>query len=66
VTWPDERIVRTSVGDLAESLRALGATTTVLVLVGDAVGDAPRSTRSHVYAPTYAHSFRTTATPPDG
>jgi precorrin-4/cobalt-precorrin-4 C11-methyltransferase len=66
VTWPDERIVRTSVGDLAESLRALGATTTVLVLVGDAVGDAPMSTRSHVYAPTYAHSFRTTATPPDG
>jgi precorrin-4/cobalt-precorrin-4 C11-methyltransferase len=59
VTWPDEQVVRTCVGNLAESLRALGASTTVLVLVGDALGDQPNSTRSHVYAPTYAHSFRT-------
>jgi len=69
VTWPDEQVVRTSVGNLAESLRTLGATTTVLVLVGDALGDEPNSGRSHVYAPSYAHSFRTgvshDATPPD-
>jgi len=58
VSWPDERIVRTTVGDLAADLRALQTTTTVLVLVGDAVGEHDAAVRSHVYAPTYAHSFR--------
>jgi precorrin-4/cobalt-precorrin-4 C11-methyltransferase len=61
VSWPDETIVRTTVGRLAEDLRALGATTTVLVLVGDALappGAECGSRRSHVYAADYAHSFR--------
>ncbi len=58
VSWPDERIVSTSVGRLAEDLDALGATTTVLVLVGDALGLGELAARSHVYAPDYAHSFR--------
>ena len=40
-TWPDERIVRTTVGALAADLRATGATMTVLVLVGDALADGP-------------------------
>jgi precorrin-4/cobalt-precorrin-4 C11-methyltransferase len=64
VSWPEERIVRTTVGRLADDLRALGATTTVLVLVGDAL-DPHGARRSHVYAPDYAHSFRSaTPTPP--
>jgi precorrin-4/cobalt-precorrin-4 C11-methyltransferase len=58
VSWPDERIVHTTVGDLADDLHALGVTTTVLVLVGDALGTRAAAARSHVYAPTYAHSFR--------
>lgn len=58
VSWPDEQIVRTSVGRLADDLLALGAKTTVLVLVGDALGLGESPARSHVYAPKYAHSFR--------
>jgi len=58
VSWPDERIVRTTVGALATDLRTLGASTTVMVLVGEALGTPEASARSHVYAPTYAHSFR--------
>jgi precorrin-4/cobalt-precorrin-4 C11-methyltransferase len=58
VSWPDERIVRTTVGRLAADLRALGTSTTVLVLVGDALGAHDSAARSHVYAPAYAHSFR--------
>jgi precorrin-4 methylase len=50
--------VFTTVGRLAEDLEALGATTTVLVLVGDALGLEEITARSHVYAPDYAHSFR--------
>jgi precorrin-4/cobalt-precorrin-4 C11-methyltransferase len=58
VSWPDERLVRTTVGRLADDLRALGATTTVLVLVGDALDPQGTACRTHVYAPDYAHSFR--------
>ena len=57
-SWPDERIVWSTVGALADDLRALGATTTVLVLVGDALAPATDPQRSHVYAAGYAHSFR--------
>ena len=60
-SWPDEVVVRTTVGDLAEDLLATGATTTVLVVVGPALsGAAPRS---HLYAPTYAHRFRRRSAP---
>jgi len=58
VSWPDEQIVETTVGALADDLRALGRTTTVLVLVGDALALDEIAARSHVYAPDYSHSFR--------
>jgi precorrin-4/cobalt-precorrin-4 C11-methyltransferase len=58
VSWPDERIVDTTVGALADTLHALGATTTVLVLVGAALALDEIAARSHVYAPDYTHSFR--------
>jgi precorrin-4/cobalt-precorrin-4 C11-methyltransferase len=61
VSWPDEQVVHTSVGRLADALRVVGATTTVLVLVGDALGPSANARRSHVYAPEYAHSFRSAA-----
>jgi precorrin-4/cobalt-precorrin-4 C11-methyltransferase len=64
VSWPDERVVPTTVGRLADDLPALGATTTVLVLVGDAL-DPHGARRSHVYAPDYAHSFRPSRPAPD-
>jgi precorrin-4/cobalt-precorrin-4 C11-methyltransferase len=58
VSWPDEQLVHTTVGRLADDLRALGRTTTVLVLVGDALAPRTVAARSHVYAPDYSHSFR--------
>jgi precorrin-4/cobalt-precorrin-4 C11-methyltransferase len=63
VSWPDERLLRSTVGGLADDLRALGVTATVMVLVGPALGDpgtggSPAPIRSHVYSPTYAHTFR--------
>jgi len=55
-SWPDERVVTTTLARLAAELDALGATRTVLVLVGPALrGAAPRS---HLYAPKFAHKFR--------
>ena len=37
-TWPDQLVVRTTVGQLAQDLATTGARTTVLVLVGPALG----------------------------
>jgi precorrin-4/cobalt-precorrin-4 C11-methyltransferase len=61
VSWPDEQIVGTTVGELAATLERTGARTTVLVLVGPALaGAAPRS---HLYAPGWAHKFRRRSRP---
>jgi precorrin-4/cobalt-precorrin-4 C11-methyltransferase len=55
-SWPDERVVPTTVGRLARDLHATKARRTVLVLVGPALaGAAPRS---HLYSPDYSHMFR--------
>lgn len=58
VSWPDESIVRTTVGELAEAMRGLGETMTVLVLVGDVLGDGDVPARSHLYAPDFGTSYR--------
>ena len=60
-SWPDERVVRTTVGELAASLAATGARTTVLVLIGPAL--AADAGRSHLYSPGYAHMFRRRSRP---
>jgi len=58
VSWPDETIVRTTVGELAEAMRDVGETMTVLVLVGDALGDGDVPARSHLYAPDFGTAYR--------
>ena len=55
-TWPDEQLVATTVGQLAAAIRSTGATTTVLVLVGDALQGT--AARSHLYSPDFAHGHR--------
>ncbi|MDP9072061.1 MAG: precorrin-4 C(11)-methyltransferase [Actinomycetota bacterium] len=60
-SWPEERVVPTTVGRLAEELEATAARTTVLVLVGPALA-APAG-RSHLYSPSYAHRFRRRSLP---
>lgn len=62
-TWPDQQVVRTEVGRLAESIRSTGATMTVLVLVGDVLADAPVTSRSHLYAPSFSTSYRLRSRP---
>jgi len=57
-SWPDEVVVRTTVGRLAEDLRSTGASLTVLVLVGEALADAPVARRSHLYSPGFTTAYR--------
>ncbi|MDQ2754651.1 MAG: precorrin-4 C(11)-methyltransferase, partial [Actinomycetota bacterium] len=49
-SWPDERVVRTTIGRLADDLRATGTTMTVLVLIGEALAESEVARRSHLYA----------------
>ena len=60
-SWPDERVVMTTVADLAADMAALGTKTTVLVLVGPALAGA--GGRSHLYSPGFAHMFRRRSAP---
>jgi len=57
-SWPDERVVRTTVGRLAADLAGTGATMTALVLVGEALGDGPVARRSHLYEPAFTTAYR--------
>ncbi len=56
VSWDDEVIKVTSLGELAETMKDIGARRTVLILVGDALSKEPL--RSHLYSPDFAHKFR--------
>jgi precorrin-4/cobalt-precorrin-4 C11-methyltransferase len=63
-SWPDERVIVTTVGALADELVASGATMTALVLVGDALRAAP-APRSHLYSPAFSHTYRLRSAPGD-
>jgi precorrin-4/cobalt-precorrin-4 C11-methyltransferase len=55
-TWPDEKIVRTTVAELAEAGAANNIGSTAMVLVGDFLG--AEYERSYLYNPTFTHGFR--------
>jgi precorrin-4/cobalt-precorrin-4 C11-methyltransferase len=57
-TWPEERLLETTVGRLAADLRASGNTLTVLVLVGEALQKGPVAQRSHLYQPSFGTTYR--------
>ena len=55
-TWPEQRVVRCTVGSLAESTKAAGITKTALIVVGDFLGT--RYERSKLYDPGFTTEFR--------
>lgn len=55
-TWPEERIVRCTVGDLSESVHKAGITKTALIVVGDFLGT--QYDRSKLYDPTFTTEYR--------
>ena len=57
VGWPDERLIRGTLGDIAAKVRAAGITRTALILVGPAL--KPRDFRdSALYDPAHQHILR--------
>lgn len=55
-TWPEEKVVRCTVGTLADAGREHGIRKTALVLVGDFLGSAYE--RSKLYDPSFTTGFR--------
>ena len=55
-TWPDEKVVRTTVGEMAHAAESAGITKTALITVGDFLGD--QYDRSKLYDPTFTTEFR--------
>lgn len=55
-TWEDEKVIRTTVGRLAESGREYNITKTALIAVGGFLGN--EYFRSKLYDPCFSHGFR--------
>ena len=55
-TWPDEKVVRTTVGELAAAGAREGITKTALITVGGFLGDS--YDRSKLYDPAFPPGFR--------
>ena len=55
-TWPEERVLRCTVGTLAETARSAGIRKTALITVGDFLGRDYQ--RSRLYDPLFTHGCR--------
>ena len=55
-SWPEQKVVRCTVGTLAGSTRANGITKTALIVVGEFLGT--RYERSKLYDPAFTTEFR--------
>ncbi len=55
-TWPDEKVVRTTVGELAHAAKENNISKTALITVGGFLGDTYE--RSKLYDPTFTTEFR--------
>ena len=55
-SWPEQKIVRGTLMDIAEKVKAAGITKTALTVVGDFLGDDYELSR--LYDKTFTHEFR--------
>ena len=56
-SWPDERLIRSTLANIVEDIRQSPIERTALILVGKALGDE-ESGRSALYSPDYRRRFR--------
>lgn len=55
-SWPEERIVRGTLADIARQVAEAGIEKTAMIVVGDVL--LPAGTRSKLYDPTFSHGYR--------
>jgi precorrin-4/cobalt-precorrin-4 C11-methyltransferase len=57
VSWPDQQILRSTLGDVIARMAEAGITRTALILIGPMLDGSP-SSASRLYDKTYSHLFR--------
>lgn len=57
VSWPDEKLIRCTIADLAERMQEAAITRTALILVGPMLDDSGRE-ESCLYDKSFSHLFR--------
>ncbi len=55
-SWPDQRIVRGTLADIADKIDSAGITKTAMIIVGWALD--PEKQESKLYDPAFSHGFR--------
>ena len=55
-SWPDQRIVRATLADIADKTESAGITKTAMIIVGWALD--PEKQESKLYDPAFSHGFR--------
>jgi precorrin-4/cobalt-precorrin-4 C11-methyltransferase len=58
VSWPDELLIRGTLADIRDKVKAAGIIRTALVLVGPALAGGAPAPESRLYAPDHHHSLR--------
>jgi precorrin-4/cobalt-precorrin-4 C11-methyltransferase len=55
-SWPDQRVIRGTLGNIAAMVRQAGITRQALIMVGEVFGDS--YARSRLYDKGFSHGFR--------
>ncbi len=57
-TWPDEKVIRGTLGDISEKVRAAGITRHAMIIVGKALGEPGGGEASRLYDAGFSHGYR--------
>lgn len=57
-SWPEQRIIRGDLGDIAAKVQEAGITKTALIAVGDAIKDEAPKVLSKLYDKAFTHEYR--------
>ncbi len=58
VSWPDERIIRGTLGTIAALVQEAGITKTAIIAVGDVLAEGPPPALSKLYDKAFSHGYR--------
>lgn len=56
-SWPEERVIQATLGEIAEKVSLAGVKKTAMILVGDFLGEE-KGKKSRLYAADFSHGFR--------
>lgn len=57
-SWPEERVVRGSLADIADRVQEAGITKTAIIAVGRVLAATPPPALSKLYDPAFSHGYR--------